>query len=100
MQGSNLPKQIKNYNLSKKNKNMSADTLVSPPENRPINGDFDYWVEAVKFSEELVVSDIEDKFVAYVKGKEFNHSEILLFRKLLADAIEMSFMVGQLKHCH
>lgn len=79
-----------------------ADVTTSSPNNaKPnVSGSADFWANAVEFSKKLVVDDIEDKFVSYVKEQNFNHNEILLFRKLLADAIEMNFIVGQLKHCH
>jgi len=74
---------------------------VSPNDAKPnVSGSANFWADVVEFSKKLVVDDIEDKFVSYVKEHNFNHNEILLFRKLLADAIEMNFIVGQLKHCH
>jgi len=62
-----------------------------------VSDSVNFWTDAVEFSKRLVVDDIEGKFVSYIKEHNFNHNEILLFRKLLADAIEMNFTTGHIK---
>jgi predicted Holliday junction resolvase-like endonuclease len=79
-------------NQQKENEQKTADV------NNILNGESNYWKDAVKFSESLVVDGIEEKFANYCKEHNFNHNERILFRKFLADAIEFKFTIATLKH--
>lgn len=94
-----LPKLISiNSHKLKRQSEAQSELTVDNIGIKGIKEHTDFWKEAMEFSKELIVPDIEERFIAHIKQKQFNHNEILLFRKMLADAIEYNFTIAQLKY--
>ncbi len=85
-------------NLSDRQEQKKENEQKVADVNDILNGECDYWKEAVEFGKSLVVENIEERFAKYCKERNFNHNEILLFRKMLAEAIEFNFTIATLKH--
>lgn len=59
--------------------------------------DFDYWVEANKLAKELLIPDAEDKILTFMKEKNMNFNEAMLFGLQLKEALGVPVLMSRLK---
>lgn len=61
--------------------------------NERMSETFEYWSEAVKLVDELVVSNAEEKILSFLKDKKLNLAEAALLKEYLKDAFELKALM-------
>ena len=62
-----------------------------------INEDLDFFKDANDFLETLIYSDAEEKIIEYMKKRDFNHNERMLFTHMLSSAFDFKTAIARIK---
>ncbi len=63
-----------------------------------INNDPNYWKEANDFIKTFVPEDIQKRFIAFCKERNYNRNEMMYFKILVGEALEFEGTMAILKN--